>query len=106
MDRLHLITGLFTFNLYHIAPRDSHAHPVFVISTKMNDTAFKSSFPRKNVTPYHDTGRESIFGHCRKPSDLGGTSAHFHPSLCRRQGCMSHSRAQPAPYPDTGETFT
>ena len=52
-----------------------------VIGTKMTDTTFNSSFPRKNVTPYHDTGRESIFGHCRQPSDLGGTNTHFHPSV-------------------------
>ena len=57
----------------------------------MTDTTFKSSFPRKNVTPYHDTGRESIFGHCRQPSDLGGTNTHFHPSVCRRQACMDDS---------------
>ena len=82
----------------------------------MTDTTFKSSFPRKNVTPYHDTGWESIFGHCRQPSDLGGTNTHFHPSVCRRQGCMDdssenslcsttirHSGEEPAPYPDTGQ---
>ena len=82
----------------------------------MTDTTFNSSFPRKNVTPYHDTGRESIFGHCRQPSDLGGTNTHFHPSVCRRQGCMDdssenslcstnirHSGGEPAPYPDTGQ---
>ena len=57
----------------------------------MTDTTFKSSFPRKNVTPYPDTGPESIFGHCRQPSDLGGTNTHFHPSVCRRQGCMDDS---------------
>ena len=81
----------------------------------MTDTTFNSSFPRKNVTPYHDTGRESIFGHCRQPSDLGGTNTHFHPSVCRRQGCMDdssenslcsttirHSGGEPAPYRDTG----
>ena len=50
----------------------------------MTDTTFNSSFPRKNVTPYHDTGRESIFGHCRQPSDLGGTNTHFHPSTTIR----------------------
>ena len=69
-----------------------------VIGTKMTDTTFKSSFPhshpsfpRRNVTPYPDTGRESIFGHCRQPSELGGTNADFHPSVCRRQACMSDS---------------
>ena len=63
-----------------------------VIGTKITDTTFKSSFPRKNVTPYQTIrGRESIFGHCRQPSDLGGTNAHFHPSVCRQQGCMDDS---------------
>ena len=66
----------------------------------MTDTTFKSSFPRKNVTPNHDTGRESIFGHCRQPSDLGGTNTHFHPSVCSTVAIPSQRTATgsvPAP---------
>ena len=52
---------------------DSHATTTPVISMKVNDTSPTPSFPRKNVTPYHDTGRESIFCHCRH---LGGTNTN------------------------------
>ena len=48
----------------------------------MTDTTFKSSFPHSH--PSFPRRRESIFGHCRRPSELGGTNADFHPSVCRR----------------------
>ncbi len=45
-----------------------------VIGVKWNDRPLPS-FPRRNVTPYPDTGRESIFGCCHNPNVYNDTTS-------------------------------